>query len=478
MSSVFNTCALAAASTLAILALTGTIACAAPQGDMPPAVDQALARTLLQEMIETDTQHVNGSTGLAHKIEARLKAAGFADQDVTFIAPPGHPERGNVVVRLRGKGRMKPLLYICHLDVVNARKEDWTTDPFKLVEKDGFFFGRGTFDMKGQTAAVMESLLRLMAEGFKPEGDLIVAFTDDEEGGGIADGAEFLALKHKDLIDAALVINTDAGEAVERADGVRYLGIQTSEKIYVTYSVEAKDRGGHSSRPTAENPIFRLSRALARLDAYRFPVNLTDTVKLYFKGRAQLETGQMKADLQAMAEPNPDPAVVARLTAIDETNIMFRTTCVATEISGGHAESALPQKARATIQCRVLPNETTASVRAKLEQVLAEPKLVPTEVVPGDEGPESPPAPKLLKTIDAVARPMFPNVVLLPFMSPGASDGTYTRMVGMPTYGVDALWYDGVTDTRHGQDERVPVKAFYQEVEFTYRLMKTLASGK
>jgi acetylornithine deacetylase/succinyl-diaminopimelate desuccinylase-like protein len=461
------------------LSATALAAGAAPPASLsPPPVDQALGRALLKELIEIDTQHDKGSTGAANAVATRLRAAGFADADIVVLAPADHPTKGNVVVRLRGQGKAKPILYICHLDVVNARREDWTTDPFKLVEKDGWFYGRGTIDMKSQDAATLESVIRLKREGFKPKGDIIVAFTADEEAGGDANGVDWLVKKHRDLVDAALVINPDGGEAGIKHGKKLYLGVQTSEKIYVTYGLDVTDKGGHSSRPTPANPIFRLSRALARVGSYRFPVHVTDTVKLYFAGRAKLESGQMAADMISMSGPSPDPASVERLSDIVETNILFRTTCTATEISGGHAESALPQRARATIQCRVIPGEPLDGIKAQLVKALDDPSIQVSDVYPGEASPESPPAPKLLKTIAAVKDGMWPEAVLLPTMSAGASDSAFTRLGGMPSYGVDASWDDLDDGRAHGQDERIGVKVFDEEVEFTYRLMKALASGQ
>ena len=255
--------ALLAASAL-LLSASPLAASAAPAASrVPPPEDQALGRALLKELIEIDTQHDKGSTVAANAVAARLRAAGFADADIAVLAPADHPTKGNVVVRLRGQGKARPILYICHLDVVNARREDWTTDPFKLVEKDGWFYGRGTIDMKSQDAATLESVIRLKREGFKPKGDIIVAFTADEEAGGDANGVDWLVKTHRDLVDAALVINPDGGEAGIKHGKKLYMGVQTSEKVYVTYGLEVTDKGGHSSRPTPANPIFHLSGALA-----------------------------------------------------------------------------------------------------------------------------------------------------------------------------------------------------------------------
>jgi acetylornithine deacetylase/succinyl-diaminopimelate desuccinylase-like protein len=474
------TAALMAGAVLTALAaptLTSQALAAPASSLIPPPANLALAKDLLKQLIETDTQHDKGSTGAAKALADRFIAAGFAPADVQVLIPADHPIKGNVVVRLHGKGKAKPILYICHLDVVNARRADWTYDPFKLTEKDGWYYGRGTIDMKGQDAAVAASLIRLKQDGFKPEGDLIVAFTADEEAGGDANGVEWLVKEHRPLVDAGLVINPDGGEAGVKLGRKLYLGVQTSEKVYVTYGLEVTDKGGHSSRPTPANPIFRLSKALARLADYRFPVHLTDTTRLYFKGRAALEQGQLAADMASMASEHPDPAAVERLSGETETNIVFRTTCTVTEITGGHAESALPQRVRATIQCRVIPGETMADVQAKLTAALADPSIKLSVVTPGAPSPESPPSPRVLKAVEKIAHGMWPEVALLPLMSAGASDSAYTRIGGMPSYGIDAM-FDDLDDGRaHGQDERIGVQAFAEEVEFTYRLMKLLASG-
>ena len=461
----------------AILAVFAPVSPALAGTLTPPPADQALGRALLKELIELNTQQDHGTTAAANAVAARLRAAGFVGQDIAVIAPPDHPTKGNVVVRLHGSGKAKPILYICHLDVVNARREDWTFDPFVLTEKDGWFYGRGTVDMKSQDAATLESLIRLKRKGFKPKGDIIVAFTADEEGSGDANGVDWLVKTHRSLVDAGLVINPDGGEAGVKHGRKLYLGVQTSEKVYVTYRVEITDKGGHSSRPTAANPIFHLSRALGRLGDYAFPAHVTETVKLYFAGRSKLETGQVAADMLAMSRPEPPAEVVARLSSVVETNILFRTTCTATEISGGHAESALPQRAQATIQCRVLPGEPLDQVKATLLKVLNDPAITLTDLYPGDASPESPPSPELLKTIASVKAGMWPDAILLPIMSPGATDSAFTRLGGMPSYGVDAIWDDLDDGRAHGRDERIGVEVFDQEVEFTYRLMKALASG-
>ena len=457
---------------IGLVCLVATDATHADRAMAPPPAGE-----LLRELVQINSTHAHGSTEAAKALAARFLAAGFSPQDVTFLAPADHPSKGNLVVRLHGRGQSRPVLYIGHLDVVEAKREDWNYDPFKLTEQDGWLYGRGVIDMKGQDVAMAVALMRLKHEGFQPARDLIVAFTADEEAGGDANGVSWLLATHHDLIDAQLVINPDGGEAGMKHGRKLYVAVQTSEKDFVTFGVETTDKGGHSSRPTADNPIYRLSAALTRLSQYRFPVHLTETTRQYFERRAELETGQTQADMRAVGLGRADQAAIDRLSSVVETNIMLRTTCTATQIEGGHAENALPQRARATLQCRVIPGESADSVQAALKTVLADPLITFSTITPASPSPESPPTPSLVREVENVVHGFWPRVVVLPEMSPGASDSRYTRALGIPSYGIDAM-FDDLDDGRaHGRDERIGVQAFDQDVEFTYRLMKELASG-
>jgi acetylornithine deacetylase/succinyl-diaminopimelate desuccinylase-like protein len=457
--------------------LTGLMALAAAGATHADSAAAApSARELLRELVEINSTHAHGSTEAAKALAMHFLAAGFAGEDVTFLAPDDSPSKGNLVVRLHGRGQGRAVLYIGHLDVVGAKPEDWSYDPFKLTEHDGWLYGRGVIDMKGQDAAMAAALMRLKREGFRPARDLIVAFTADEEAGGDANGVSWLLAAHRDLIDAPLVINPDGGEAGMKQGRKLYVAIQTSEKDFLTFGVEATDKGGHSSRPTRDNPIYRLTAALTRLSQYRFPVHLTETTRQYFARRAELETGQIQADMRAVGLGSADQAAIERLSAVVETNIMLRTTCTATQIEGGHAENALPQRARATLQCRVIPGETAESVQAALETVLADPLVQFSTVTPATPSPESALSPPLVREVETVVHGLWPGVIVLPEMSPGASDSRYTRAAGMPSYGIDAM-FDDLDDGRaHGRDERIGVRAFDEDVEFTYRLMKVLGS--
>jgi acetylornithine deacetylase/succinyl-diaminopimelate desuccinylase-like protein len=457
-----------------LLGLTCLISTAVTHADTAAAPPSP--RELLRELIEINSTHAHGSTEAARALEAHFLAAGFPAQDVAFLAPADHPIKGNLVVRLHGRGKGRPVLYIGHLDVVEAKREDWTYDPFKLTEQDGWLYGRGVIDMKGQDVAMAVALMRLKREGFEPARDLIVAFTADEEAGGDANGVSWLLSKHRNLVDAGIVINPDGGEAGMKQGRKLYVAVQTSEKNFLTFGIETTDKGGHSSRPTADNPIYRLAGALTRLSQYRFPVHLTDTTKQYFERRAELETGQTQADMRAVGRGSADQAAIERLSGVVETNIMLRTTCTATQIEGGHAENALPQRARATLQCRVIPGESAESVRSALQSVVADPLIKFSTITAGSPSPESPLAPTLVREVENVVHGLWPRVIVLPEMSAGASDSRYTRSAGMPSYGIDAM-FDDLDDARsHGRDERIGVQAFDQDVEFTYRLMKVFAT--
>ena len=455
-------------------ATIGASASAAPASATPDA-HESLAREILREMIDTRSTHDVGSTELARKVQARLLAAGFAPADAQLLIPADHPRAGNVVARLHGSGKGKPVLYLCHLDVVAANPEDWTRDPFHLSEDDGWLYGRGTIDMKGQDAAVLAALLRMKSEHFTPQRDIVVAFTADEESGGERNGVDWLLTEHRDLVDAGLVINPDGGEAGMKGGRRLYVGVQTSEKISMAFEAEVTDKGGHSSRPTADNPIYRLSAGLARLSKYRFPTHLTETTRQYFERRAAIESGTVRSDMLGASKTPPDPAAVDRLSAVVETNILLRTTCTATQIEGGHAQNALPQRARATLQCRIIPGESQDSVRDMLVRVLDDPTIKISVITPASASPESPLSGNILPTVEKVAHQLWPDVVILPQMGAGASDSKYTRVVGMPSYGIDGM-FDDLDDGRaHGRDERIGVAAFAQEVDFTYRLMREVS---
>ncbi|HME40269.1 MAG TPA: M20/M25/M40 family metallo-hydrolase [Steroidobacteraceae bacterium] len=451
---------------------------ASPATPLPPPADQQLARDLLKGLVEINTTHAHGSTDAATAIQGWLLSAGFAPGDVVFLAPSDHPTKGNVVVRYRGKHPSDPVLFLGHLDVVEAKPEDWSVDPFRLTQKDDWFYGRGTIDMKDGDAALVESLIRLKREKFLPDRDLIVAFTADEEAGGDANGPAFLLKEHRGLIDAALVVNLD-GAGGNTKNGVRqFFELGTSEKTYVTFTLETTSPGGHGSLPGPDNAIYRLAAGLGRLELFKFPVMLTATTRAGFDELGALESGPTASDMHAVAKQPPDLAAAERLSRNVRLNAQLRTTCVATLISGGHAENALPQRAKATIQCRMLPGDSADNVQALLVAVLADPAIRVTLDAPPIVSPESPPTPQIMKKVALLAHSMWPGVPIIPTMATGFSDDRQTRNAGMPSYDISGVWQDVDENRAHGRDERVGIQAFDESVEFTYRLLKAMSSAK
>jgi acetylornithine deacetylase/succinyl-diaminopimelate desuccinylase-like protein len=463
----------------AVLALSGPAIAAPfpPAAPLPPAQDQALARDILAQLVGINSTFDHGTVRTAEAVRQRLLDAGFAASDIQMLTPTAFPTKANVVVRLRGTGKAKPVLYICHLDVVEARPEDWSVDPFKLTEKDGFFYGRGSFDMKDEDAAVIDALIRMKREGYVPDRDIIVAFTADEEAGDDAsNGARWLTAEHRDVIDAGLVINPDSGLG-DLKDGRRLdLNFQASEKTYVTYTATANSPGGHSSLPEADNAIYRLSEGLVRLSKAPLPVRMTATTQAWFAKMATTLSGQTSDDMLTVSKgPGPGfDAAADRLSVTPFYGSQLRTTCVATLLTAGQAENALPDKAQATIQCRLLPGDTVQQTQALLAERFADPKIVLAPLYTPAPNPESPLDPWLLKTVEATSQSMWPGVPVFPLMSVGADDSVYTRSAGMPSYGLGGTFNEIGDNRAHARDERVGVVTFYENVEFTYRLMKAL----
>jgi acetylornithine deacetylase/succinyl-diaminopimelate desuccinylase-like protein len=446
-----------------------------PPAPMPPDQIKVLARDVLQKMIETNTVHANGTLKLAEALAARFHDAGFAPEDVALLAPADHPTQGNVVVRIHGKGKGRPLLAIVHLDVVEAKPADWTVDPFQLTEKDGWFYGRGTLDIKGDAAALATTLIRMKSENFVPDRDIVVAFTSDEEGGD-SNGVDWLLRTHRDLIDAELALNPDAGGGISKGDKRLYIGLQTSEKTYVTFRAEVTNKGGHSSLPEPDNAIYRLAAGLTRLSKLSFPVHTNATTKAWFGEMAKLESGQLRRDMASMSQPKPDPAAVKRLQGQMFYNAMLHTTCVATMLDGGHAENALPQRAGAAIQCRMMPEDSEATTKALIEKTFADPQIKVTVISPAKPGPESPLTAPVTAKMRQVVESMWPGLPMVPDMDAGASDSKYTRAVGIPTYGITGIFTDIDDNRAHGRDERIRVNDYYGDVEFTYRELKAFSA--
>ena len=443
-----------------------------------PSPDRALARDILRELVEINTTDSLGNTPRAARAMARrLVAAGFPAADVRVLIGPD-AKHGNLVARYRGTGTGgRPIIGFAHLDVVPARRADWSVDPFTFLEQDGYFYGRGTTDDKVGDAILVADFIRLKRAGFKPRRDLIIVLTGDEETAGSCIG--WLVNKHRDLIDAEFALNTDAGGGVLR-DGRRVMfAVQASEKVYATYALEATDKGGHSSLPRpADNPVYRLAPALGRLAAYQFPVKLNEVSRGFFERSAALETGALAEDMRGVLKDAPDSAAVAHLSAVPFYNSKLRTTCVATMMEAGHAENALPQSARATVNCRILPGEPAAEVTATLERLAADDRIaLRTVYAPIPSGP-SPLTPAIMGPIERLVAEQFPNVPIVPVMEAGATDGLFLRNAGIPTYGVSAVFEEQNDVRAHGRDERLRVQSFYEALEFWYRMMQAYASDR
>jgi acetylornithine deacetylase/succinyl-diaminopimelate desuccinylase-like protein len=451
---------------------------ASSQPPLPPSQDQELARDILKSLVEINTTHAHGSSEAAKAIQGWLSTAGFPPGDVVLIAPPDRPTKGNLVVRYRGKHADNAVLFLGHLDVVEAKPEDWSVDPFKLTQQDGWFYGRGTIDMKDGDAALVESLIRLKREKFIPEHDVIVAFTADEEAGGDANGPAYLLKDHRDLIEAALVVNLDGGGGNTKNGDRQFFEVGTSEKTYVTFTLETTSPGGHGSLPGPDNAIYRLAAGLGRLEAFKFPVMLTATTRASFDQLGALESGSRAADMHAVAQSPPDLAAADRLSQNVRLNAQLRTTCVVTLISGGHAENALPQRATATVQCRMLPGDSADNVQTLLLATLADPKIRVTLDAPPIVSPESPPTREIMNKVALVAHSMWPKVPIIPTMATGFSDDRQTRNAGMASYDVSGVWEDVDENRAHGRDERIGIRAFDESIEFTYRLLKAMASAR
>jgi acetylornithine deacetylase/succinyl-diaminopimelate desuccinylase-like protein len=437
---------------------------------------QTLGRDLLKELIESDSTHEHGSTTPAAEAMARrLLAAGFPPGDVQVIGPADSKNQ-NLVARLRGSGKRKPILLLAHLDVVEARREDWSMDPFLLTEKDGFFYGRGTYDIKDGAAILVASLLRLKEERLVPDRDLILALTAGEEAGGDYNGVSWLIKEHRELIDAAYCINMDAGDPQIRKGKRFERGVQASEKVPQGFRLEVTHPGGHSSLPTKDNPIYRLAAGLGRLAAFDFPLRLNEVTRAYFLKAASHEADPaVAADMKALAQVPPDGAAAARLASSAFFNAQMRTTCVATLIEGGHAENALPQRARATVNCRMLPDEVPAEVEATIRRIVADEQIKVSVIRPAVVGPASPLSPEVMEAVERTTAALWPGVPVVPVMETGATDGKYLRMAGTPTYGVSGVFIDVDNARAHGRDERIGVTDYYDGLEYIYRLVRAVS---
>ncbi len=464
--------------------MLGATALAVPVAAQAQALrpDQTAFRALYQELVETDTSITTGScTALADKVEARLKAAGYTDGAITRFAVPDHPKEGGLVVVLPGTSKTaKPMLLLGHIDVVVANAADWTRDPYKMIEENGYFYGRGTSDMKAMDAIWIDSMIRFKQSGYAPKRTIKLALTCGEETSWAFNGAKWLAQNKPDLIAAEFALNEGGGGRSDGAAGGRgklvIANIHVGEKAAVNYRIEATNPGGHSSAPVRDNAIYELSDAIAKVRDYEFPLQMTDTTRAYFRVAGKARGDAMGAAMMKLSADQTDTAAEAMVNTDKSYHSMLRTTCVATLLDGGHANNALPQRAGANVNCRIFPGVLAEAVRVALEKAIADPKMTVKQV--DDRGPAAVPPPldpKIVGPAEKLLAKYYPGVPLAPVMSTGATDGIYLGAIGIPSYGPPGLYGDPDGNGAHGLNERAIVKAVYTGRDYLYDLVKAYA---
>ena len=471
----------------ALIGLSGIAGAQSAPLHTASAAQRAEARDIFKQLIEINTTDTpKGSvTAAAKAMQKRFLDAGFAPEDMHLLGPD--PNKMNLIVRMRSASPSseKPVIFIGHLDVVEALPSDWHTDPFHFVEKDGYFYGRGTQDMKESDAALVWTFLQLHRDGYKPKRDLILALTADEEGGKF-NGPQWLVKNHRDLVDAAFVINMDAG-GVELDHGRPVVAdVEATEKVYADYEVTARNPGGHSSRPRPDNAIYELTTALNKLAAYSFPFELNGVTRTYFENLDKQETGQTAQDIKAILATSPDMAAAARLSKEPDFNSNFRTTCVATMLTAGHARNALPQTAQANVNCRIFPGHSPEEIRQELIKLFADTKLTIKYVsdagVVSDTAPDRkaivppPPIKEVFEPLTRITQQIWPGIPVTPVMENGASDSIYFAQAGIPCYGYSAIALERDDDRAHGQDERLPVDSYWKSLDFFYAFTQALGN--
>ena len=463
-------------------AVAGVVLLPPPASAAADAATRQLAHDIFRELVEINTTESAGNvTAAAEAMARRLRAAGFADADMALVGSVARKQ--NLVVRLRGTGKARPLLLIGHLDVVEANRKDWSTDPFRFIEKDGYFYGRGTQDMKDGDAIMVTTLIRLKREGYRPPRDLILALTADEETGD-ANGVEWLVKNRRDLVDAEFALNHDDICVHSSAGKPLYMQLVASEKLYADFELTVRDKGGHSSEPGPDNAIYELAGALERLASYRFPFELNEVTRAYYTRMAARADAARAADLKSIVAAAPDPAALARFSADAIDNSLTRTTCIATRLTAGQANNALPQSAKAIVNCRILPGHEPEEVRRELIRVLAEPRVAVRLVLESGEsfetaeslhGYRAPPLrADVLAAAEQAAAVLWPGMPVIPWMSSGATDAAYLNAVGIPVFVVSGTEVDEANRRQHANDERLGTEAFYRSLDFYYLFLKAL----
>jgi acetylornithine deacetylase/succinyl-diaminopimelate desuccinylase-like protein len=464
---------------LRLVGLFSALAVWGPAGaDSPLRPDRAAFRSIYQELLETNTALSNGScTEAAARMGARLRAAGFAESDIHYFAVPEHPKEGGVVAVLAGRDpAAKPMLLLAHIDVVEARREDWTRDPFKLVEEGGYFYARGAMDDKFQAAVWVDTLIRLHAAKPRPARTIKMALTCGEETSGAFNGAAYLASHERALIDAEFALNEGAFGVLDESGKRVVVEVQAGEKASQNYTLEVINPGGHSSRPRKDNAIYDLAAALTKVSEYQFPLQFNATTTTYFRRMAPIVGGEMGAAMKAIAD-NPADARAAEVLERDPGyNGLLHTTCVATMLGGGHATNALPQRARANINCRVFPGTALEAVRARLQEIVGNPGVsVTMEATRGPAVAPPPLTPAIMAPIETLAARHFPGVPVVPVQQSGGTDGIYLIAAGIPTYGISGAFVEPDLGHIHGLNERLAVQSAYDARDFLFDLVSALA---
>lgn len=454
------------------------LAAPAVAADKPLRPDQAAFRELYEELVETNTTLSSGSCTLAsERMAARLKAAGMPDSQITLFAHPDNPREGGLVAVYPGTSKtLKPILAIAHIDVVEAKREDWARDPFTLIEEDGYFYARGSADDKAMAAMLVDTLIRFQRTGYKPKRAVKIALTCGEETNGAFNGIEWLAINRRDLIDAEFALNEGGGGTSDGKGKVVEQAMQVGEKTFATYRLETRNRGGHSSVPRPDNAIYQLARALVRVEAHEFPLKMSETTRTYFREAGAGRKDETGAAMVALAANPADTAAEAIVNRDPFLHSNLRTTCVATMLDGGHARNALAQRAGAYVNCRIFPGHSVEEIRGELARIIADPEVRITALPPLRPTPPAPPLdPKVMGPAKVLAAKYFPGVPVVPMMSNGYTDSTFLTAVGIPAYGVPGAWTDPDGNGAHGLNERIEVRSIYVGRDYLHDLIKAYA---
>lgn len=464
---------------LAVCVSFGQAAIAAPKAD-PARAGESAFRALYRELVETDTSLSSGSCTLAsERMAARLTAAGYAKDQVQVIVPPDFPRQGNLVARIAGTDpTLAPMLLLAHIDVVEAKRSDWKRDPFTLVEENGYFYARGAVDDKAMAASFVDAFIRYKNEGYRPKRTIKLALTCGEETDSVFNGVQYLLATAPDTLAAEFAVNEGGSGSLDENGKPISFGVQIGEKIYQDFTFTVTAPGGHSARPTDDNAIGHLAAVVARIDHYRFPINMTEATKGFFKRTSALYDGQIADDLLAAGNGTADAAAFARIAAANPLwNAFLRTTCIPTQLAGGHAPNAQPQHAEANINCRIMPGESVDAVRARLGEVAADPRVeITLAAKPGPQSPAPPLDARIMKPVERIAAEMWPGVPVIPSLSSGATDGRFLNAGGIPTYGISGVFRDPDGNGAHGLDERIRVTSLLDARAFLYRLVKAYSA--